>query len=505
MPLARARQFYNSLISPDAQDGRATGDAIETPSFRNMNSRTMNDKFFDKFLDTSLDGIVANYINAVVKRTEFNRRLGSPFGPDATKTTQQLIKQGLWDPKKGLNDIIKQARKEGATDADLRTLEKYVDANLGQLGRDDISPGMRRFMAGVIAYQNTRVLLFTVFASLPDVTGPAIRSGSMRVSFKVFKDNMWSIVKNEGDVAEVARAYGVISDAMNNHIMTEYVDNHYMPAKLRKWNDGFFKWTGLNWWTDSTRKFALAVGIDYIQNQAELTRMSPVEKTRFKAEAALAELGLTPELVEQWQEAGKPTFNNASHDGTDSMQVKVAEALVQFVDESIMRPNASQRPIMASHPGAMLVYHLKGFMYAMHDVYLKRIVFNIRDADSQAAAISALMAPALTMMLLTAVGLELREMVQYIGSNRKPPTDRMDGWEYSWELFERAGLTGVAQLAFDFEGASDRGMSHVAGISGPALNQITDILSKPHTQTIPKAIPVISQLPGARSGLRTVL
>lgn len=501
MNMSDARGFYNSLVSPEANDGRATRDAIETPSFKNMNSRTMKDKFFNEFLDDNLDGIVSNYINAVVKRTEFNRVLGEPGvqGMDI----KEAIKEGLWDPKGQYHKYLKRAQKEGATDDDIKIIEKYIDANLGQLGRDDISPGVRKWMAGVMAYQNMRVLLFTVLASFPDMVGPAIRAGSMREAFTSVKNGMREIATDDNALAEMARAYGIISDTANQHIMTEYVDNHYMPPKLRKWNDSFFKWTGLNWYTDFTRKAALAVGVDYIQNQAAIFTNPPSEKAKFKAQNALEELGLTPEHVRQWVADGKPTYHSLAIGGR-TYEKKIAEALVQFVDESIMRPNAAQRPILASHPAAMLVFHLKGYLYAVHEVVLKRMKYNVDEADTP-AQIAAALAPALAMMALTAVGLELREIIQYAGSDRQPPTDSMDGWEYTWELFSRSGLTGMSQLAFDFEGADERGMAEIAGIGGPTLAQIGDFLSKPATQTVPKAIPVIGQLPAAREAVRTVL
>ncbi len=504
MPLEKARAFYNSLIDPRATDGRATSDPVSTPSFDNMNSRTARDKFFDQFLDENLDGIVTNYVNSITKRAEFNRVLGEDASPVAGRSPASLAKSGEWDPKGKYNAIIKQMRKENATDEDITRVQQYIDANLGQLGRDVVSPGARKFMAGVMGYQNMRVLLFTVFASLPDSVGPAIRSGDMRKSFGTIKKYLREIASDNSKVAEAARVFGIISSASNDHILTEYVDNHYMPPGVRKMNDAFFKWTGLNWYTDFTRKMALSVGIDYIQNLAEQAKNGTTEKAKFQAQDALAELGIDEGFVRQWVERGKPGLGTTAFDTNSQIDLKVAEALSQFVDESIMRPNAAQRPLMASHPAAMLVYHLKNYLYAVHEVVLKRIKFNVDEAEGAQQTLAAI-APALAMMMVTAVGLELREIVQYAGSNRQPPTDRMDGWEYTWELFERAGLTGITQLGFDFENASDRGLSEVAGLGGPTLSQVGQILSRPSTQTIPKAIPIVSQIPGLRNAVRTVL
>jgi hypothetical protein len=152
----------------------------------------------------------------------------------------------------------------------------------------------------------------------------------------------------------------------------------------------------------------------------------------------------------------------------------------------------------------MLVYHLKNYLYAVYDISLKRLWFNLQESDNSAQYLSAV-APAIAMMALTAVGLELRELIQYAGSNRKPPTDRMDGWEYTFELMQRSGLTGISQVAIDFEGAENRGMTGLIAIGGPTLSQAHQILSRPSTQTIPKAIPVLGQFPGARSLIRDII
>ena len=527
IPLRKAREIYGNLFEPTANDGRSTIDATETPGFLAMNSRNKNkgiagNPFFDQFLDDNVDGIVTNYINQVVKRAEFNRRLGEAIDPQYQGLdANELIAKGVWDPKAKMHKILDKARRDkNSNDQDIKTLEKYIDANLGQLGRDDINQGVRKVMAGVMAYQNMRVLLFTVFASLPDMAGPAIRSNDPRLAWTTLKDHIKNIATDENALHETALAYGVISDTMTEHMMTEYVDNHYMSPTARKMNDNFFKYTGLDYYTNFTRKYALAVGKEYLKKTYETTQKKYVppageltaeqksnhraafEKEQARAKDMLAELGLKPDQLEGWVD-NMVDYNSQAH-VPDGNERKIAEALVQFVDESIMRPNASQRPILASHPATMLVYHLKNYMFAIHDIILKRIKFNIDESDTPVQYGVALLG-GLMMVAMTAVGLELREKIQYAGSNRKPPTDRMDGWEYTWELLQRSGLTGITQIAFDFQGAEDRGQARMAGVGGPTISQMGDIISKPSTQTIPKAIPVVGQIPALRNAVRSAM
>jgi hypothetical protein len=499
--LSEARRFYNSLISFEAEKAAALSEmamddlAMQSPSFKAMRSREAADNFFDAYLEDNVEAVIANYINHAVKRAEYNRVLGSKA--DADLIGGDRLTKERWNPQGRLDELMEQAREQGATEEQLKQMKNYVDANLGMYGRDSIPDNVRGAMAGVVAYQNMRVLLFTVFASLPDMVGPAIRSGNMKESFKTMMANLKKAAQDDNDLADMARAFGIISNVANQHVLTEYVDNHYMPPTIRKWNDAFFKWTGLNWYTDFTRKAALAVGMDSIKNEAKkVNDESLTQKQQDRAKQFLAELGLTADIVNAWVEGGERTWQGAGYDNESAADQAVAEALVQFVDEAILRPNASQRPILASHPAAMLVYHLKGYIYAIHDTILKRLAHNFKIADTPAQTIATL-APAIGMMLLTAVGLELRELVT--GSDR---TGAMDGWDYTWEVAERSGLLGLAQLGWDFESAGARGQSELAGLSGPTVSQLGDLISRPISQTIPKAIPVVSQLPWARDTLR---
>ena len=496
-----AQGFFNSLIAREADEAAALRElqqdelSMQSPSFRNMRSRTADDKFFNQFFEDNLDAVVGNYIVAAAKRGEFNRALGSK-APAGLVGGDALSKK-VWNSRGKVEAILAEAKEQGATPQELLKMKNYVDANLGMYGRDDVSDRTRSVMAAVVAYQNMRTLMFTVFASLPDLVGPAIRAGDLRGSFKTSIKNIREIINDEGKFADMARAWGQVSSAGNQSVLTEYVDNHYMPPTLRKWNDAFFTWTGLNYYTDFTRKMALAVGVDTIKNEAhKVNDRTLTQKQRDRAKQFLAELGLTSDSVDAWVSQGERTWGGLGYDQESANDQKVAEALVQFVNESIMRPNASQRPILASHPAAMLVFHLKGFIYAIHDTVLKRLVHNFGIADTP-AQVGAAIAPAILMIALTAFGLELRELIT--GGDR---TDRMDGWEYTWTVVERSGLLGISQLGFDFEGAGARGQSELVALGGPTIGQLADLISKPVSQTIPKGIPIVSQLPWARDALR---
>lgn len=294
----------------------------------------------------------------------------------------------------------------------------------------------------------------------------------------------------------MSRAFGIISSEASNHILTEYVDNNFMPPGLRKANEAFFKYTGLNYFTDLTRKMALVVGIDYLKTMArQSTDPNAKSRDRIRAQAALQELGITKEAIDAWVAGGEAVWGSPAYTKTGKdarFDQAVSESLVQFVNESIMRPNASQRPILASHPGAMLVFHLKGFMFAMYEVVGKRLYRNVQLSKTTNEVLDSAIIPVVTILALTMVGLELRELMQYAFTGRTPPTDRMDGYEYVETIIDRSGLLGQSMMAVD--GAS----GDLAFLSGPTLGQLAQFIEHPSRFRIGKATPILSQMPSLR-------
>jgi len=143
-------------------------------------------------------------------------------------------------------------------------------------------------------------------------------------------------------------------------------------------------------------------------------------------------------------------------------------------------------------------------MYSFHDTVGRRIYHNFKEAGTPWQKAMVVAMPAAMMMALTGIGLELRELIQYKLWGKTARTDRMSGIDYTWELLQRSGLFGVSQLAMDWEGADERGQLPFMAISGPTLNQLNDFVAKPPSQTVPKAIPIVSQIPAWRQLVRDV-
>jgi hypothetical protein len=555
-------------VEPGLQEG-FVDPLLDTPyqGFLDKRSQILGDSVLAQYRITDTARIVESYTTAVVKRAAFNRALGEDFNPEIHGPDAKPADARPWDSIRRYSELYGDAIRQGATPEQLKLMRDAVDANLGRYGRN-IPPNVRNVMTWVMTYQNVSKLLFATLASFPDIVGPYLRSNDFKLSFNSMKRNIADLVKQEGDITEMARTFGAISDQLNTHVVTEYMDNHWFSPQARAINESFFRWTGLQRWTNFTRAAALSVGVDFIKARAAAGDAE-----------ALAQLGLTVDDVVAWHDGGEKVFGKGGYQLNDidvartqqtldgartklneaiaklqkaeaegaagrrlggfksavtradkaftvaeaaherakvahgqpgmtsaaremSADQRVAEALMMFVDESIMRPNPSQRPLWASHPAFMLLFHLKSFFYSFYDTFLRNAMVNFQQAGTPWQKAYVLAVPAAAILALAAFGLELREQLQYKMWGQTPRTDRMDASEYLFELVQRGGMLGPAQLAVDWEAADQRGQLGFVAVGGPTLNQINEIIAQPLRQSGPKAIPVVGQVPALRAKVR---
>ena len=91
-----------------------------------------------------------------------------------------------------------------------------------------------------------------------------------------------------------------------------------MDTAARNWTDGFFKYTGLQWFTNFTRTFATGMGVQFLIRHAENKTINP------RAERYLRDLGVTAEEIKAWDKGGR--------DINSSENRNVKFALQKFVE-----------------------------------------------------------------------------------------------------------------------------------------------------------------------------
>jgi hypothetical protein len=122
---------------------------------------------------------------------------------------------------------------------------------------------------------------------------------------------------------------------------------------------------------------------------------------------------------------------------------RVRNALIQWTDEAILRPNPSMRTLWGSDPHFQLFQYLKSFMYTFHERILKRAGHELMEGNY--AAFIWLMGYIPVMIVSDLI----REGIQY-GADGDPRKSNWGAGDYIQHGAMRSGLLGYAQQGVDF-------------------------------------------------------
>lgn len=401
------------------------------------------------------DQALTKYIKDVVKRVEF------------TKATKD--KDG--------NDLLGPMLDE-LSPSDKAEAQKVIKTYLGY-NTDPLSPTFRTLNSWGQFIQMVQLLPLAVLSSMPELAGAVINAKD----FSAVTMGMKSIVKairNHQEAMELARDIGVVSSTTISNIFMSEAEAEFLDPTVRKLSDAFFKGIGLDFFTRFTRAFAANMGESFLLTHAYNKSNNP-RSTRY-----LDELGLTSAEVKAWERNGKSFDNETGR--------KVKAALQQFVENSMLRPNAAERPLWASDPRFALIWQLKGYFYSFGKVTLgglkREMGQRVRESGGSPVAalsgIGALMAlTAVAYLPLAMLGLELREYAKYgiawalpgvdADADRYFRSDRMDWPAYANEMFDRSGLYGPMALLTSAGQQAEWGQSAFLSILGPSAEMVEDV------------------------------
>lgn len=380
-----------------------------------------------------------SYLDNVTKRVEWNTATRTKDGKDMLAAA--------------LKDLPPQERERA---------EAVLNAYLGNVTH--LSPFWRSVNSYVQAINLVTLLPFAAFASIPDFAGSIVQTREFN-GFTMFAKEVVSQYKDREAAKRFANDIGVVMPEAAANAWMSQADSDMLDPKVRMATDKFFQWTGLSYLTTLSREFASGMAKRFLIEHAN----NPTERS----ERYLQQLGVTYDQVRRWQDSG------FSFEGEDGAAVKAA--LSRFVESSVLRPNAAERPVWASDPRFAVVWQLKSFIYAFNKVILEGVEREIGQRILNGTGITASMAPLLLLtmaafMPLAALGLELREYAKVglsyaipgiDGSLKYLRTDSMDYGTYFGEIFQRAGLDGPLALISMAQRSGDWGGSALASLAGP--------------------------------------
>lgn len=396
-----------------------------------------------RFVNKDLMGTMSSYITQAARRAEWERRLGGGK----------------------LEAMFTGARREGATDADLKLATDYLKGVDGTLG-DTLNPTARRLMGNMIVYQNVRLLPLAVFSSIVDPLGVMVRGGTVGDAWTTFKRGMAEIPANFGrktrndEAAKMAELVGVVDSAMLTHTLSDLYTQGMVGGTAQKINNAFFRFNLMEGLNRSFRVGATEAAAKFMQRHADGTASG--HSTRW-----MNELGLQAGDVRTVN--GRMALTVA--DGlTPGQVVRVHAAINQWVDGAVLRPDAADKPIWMNDPHYALISHLKQFVYSFQKTIIDRVVHEFEHGNY-----SPVMALASYVPVMIAADF-IKGVIQ--GGGDQPE------WKKGWDMADyvgygaqRAGLLGVGQFGYDVMQNAERGGTGIGALVGPTLEQFGDVVT----------------------------
>ena len=446
-----------------------------TPGAESVNRRVFdfinvsNAHQFVDFQIQDLTAVLTSYVNKAVHRAEYSRR----FGNGGEK----------------LQDILKELFEQGATQEDLETIMKGTAAMTGVLGANEINRTWAGIQGNIIAIENLALLPLSLFASLIDPLGIAIRTGSFKDAWEGFKRGMEQLRKDltskvtgtkqeETELELLVRDLGVLDE---NSMMNAYGDaysGNYMSRGLKKLNETFFRWNGMEGWNKAMRVQATIAGSQFILKHLRTVNDEKADpKVKAESKRYLDEMGLKAEDLKKVETKAVSLTRRQLHAGDPAVEViwatnnreellkskeddttyRLRRALFKFVDSAVLRPNAAHRPIWGSDPRFALIFHLKQFTHSFQEVIMKRVWHEWKQGNTKPAQV------ALTYIPFMAAADAAKAML--LGKSFDMSLGQFFGKEV-----ERSGLLGTGQYAVDAVQDMARGDNPAASFVGPAAD-----------------------------------
>ena len=555
LTLDEAEQLLGQLTRESGSDYRADAGQFFAPHFQ----RARQGDFLDAVTDAELlpyllvatqpQAALWQYTHQMVKRTEFERRFGgwvqlgentalddtrrptlvSPTEAEQLKMMEpyKFTESGyplyriqrkvngqihdvkiMWDHTAKFRHLRALAAEQGASHAQLNQLTRVMEAELGRYGAD-FSPRLRTMQSAMISGMNWAVLPLSLLSQPTDLALPLLRAnGNFKLAWRGMKMALKALREKEANgLYLAARANGILAGNLREYFSSAYLDTPFLSAKAQKLNQTLFKYNGMEYATELVRMFAFAMGHEWIQ---DLTAKQTAE-----AEEQLAQLGLDRADVLAWQRAQQRLDDGLSP--TSPEVERVQQALNTFVEQSMFRPSASQRPTWASHPAAMLVWYLKSYIWSYADTILARTWREVKRMDGYGQKAMMLSLPFLFMLPLAALGLLLRDELRdtlplpWRAPKRASATED-DSAEYMARLISRTGLFGPMQMLLDAGRASEYGNPYYLSLIGPFATMPDQLIrsvagasdehrGRAFTDAILRLAPILGSLPQERRAL----
>lgn len=478
-----------------------------TPLAASVNRRALNwinPEAFDKYKQKDLLNIYSSYIAGMTKRGEYTVRFGhggevirdemdkaflKEMGGDELVTsaeaahpvvvkawskardaaheagiefdepypTIRIVGNGQHRAHVGEEQYLKDMLKAAQA---LEQSVKAIQAMEGTLGMD-VSPAVRDLNSWLMTYQNVRLLPFSLFTSLSDVVGITLNGGTMKDAWDAFvrgmrevKMGVFNDTKSMDTAAVWAESIGAVDAISLNDTVGQGYGSMFMTGAARNISDKFFKKIGMESWNRAMRISAAHVAKRMIEGWAA-NKVDRTDEAGFASEKARFE--------RLYGEGASAKGIKLNSDGSLDVNDPANQAAVmRFVNDAVLRPNAAMRPMWGSDPHYASFFHLKSFTYAMHKMWLEGALNEAKLGNYKPAMV--------LLSVYLPMGIAAGAAKEMLIPGDEPAWMQGGLDDYLSYGVSKAGLLGVPQM---IGGAWDSGFTDLAG---PSVSQVRKAL-----------------------------
>jgi hypothetical protein len=320
----------------------------------------------------------------------------------------------------------------------------------------------------LMSASNVMVLGMSTVSSLVDPIGVAVRSGDFGLAMKsMYQGIKSSVGKDRNELKAVAEAVGSVSDVVTKEALEHGYNMNNMTPGIKKMNDWFFRTIQIERWTRMTRMMAVDAARSFLKRHEQNPNK---HSTRF-----LKELGIRSGDL-HYTKSGKVEVlgyeqHKAATPQRQAQNDRVKAAIAEFVDESILRPSPSQRPLWASDPHLALAFHLKSFMYSYQKTILNPLIQEAREGNYAPLAAVAMYIPG---------GIAISMIKDIAKTMFDDDDDFLPDYKNNWTMgqylldgFEKGGTPGILQPLFDINRANQYNQSIMLNMLSPGVDPDT--------------------------------
>jgi hypothetical protein len=386
------------------------------------------DTYMVDFYKPALESI-ASYAQAVVKKTEFEKRFSSDLIEKYHKGVDRHATKGrdgkLTDvPRSYLEWLIdeKMAIHDDMLSDDVKLFRETINNILGRGSMP--SHNGYSLINKIHTFSLMALLSKAALTSLAEPLFLGVRTRSTTKGLKnlaltmqeafayVSKDTAQKVQLRH----QLANIFGIVdaagtADIALNRLGGMMVDDAILNRRV----SFFFKWTGLQGLTNAQRRSSMAIGFQYFKEMAR-QYTNPIgkndkAKNRNKSEARreFLEYGIPDGKIDEFIEWFMPTMDGKPmpdvsdivnlHGQKSEMGEILSIAVNRMVNRTIQDPDISSSPRYAEHPLGRLTYSIMRFSYSVHKNIVKaeyrrivragerdRLVDRVKDTGSKNVA-----------------------------------------------------------------------------------------------------------------------